>query len=295
MPAKSGRERTTSWPAQTVWAVTGVVLALIVYELLDIRGDEERTALLLRSSRAGDLAEVREALGEGADPGAATPAGWTALHLAAKGGHAEVAEVLIQAGASVAVAHPEGWTPLHRAAEVGAIGSARSLLAAGAPVDARGNGRTALGVALALGQIEFAGYLIDQGATLGVVDARSGLTPSLYAAGRGDPLLLSKVLGKGGSVADRFPSGKGLLHLAVASGDREVLRLLLSRGANPNQPDAAGETPLHVAARRGDVELAGALVAAGADRGARNRAGEQPVDLAPGPAALVGLLAPSVE
>ena len=62
MSGKAGRDRTTSWTAQIVWAVSGAALALIVYELLDIRGDEERVARLLAASREGDAAQVRAVL-----------------------------------------------------------------------------------------------------------------------------------------------------------------------------------------------------------------------------------------
>ena len=53
MPASSGSETRTNWGAQLAWAVSGVVLAVLVYELLDIRGDEEHTGRLLQAARAG--------------------------------------------------------------------------------------------------------------------------------------------------------------------------------------------------------------------------------------------------
>jgi len=295
MSASSGAQARSSGAAQLAWAVSGVVLAVIVYELLDLQGDEERAGRLLQSSRAGDLSAAREALKAGAAADAATSAGWTALHLAAMGGHSDVVALLLEAGAPATATHKDGWTPLHRAAEVGHVGIARMLLARGTPIDARGNGRTALGVALATGEMPLAAYLIDQGAGLGVVDQRSGLTPVLYAAGRGDLLLLSRLFDRGASPNDRFRGGETALHLAVSSPNDEVVRLLLARGADPDAANASGNTPLHLAASQGDHEIVAALIEAGADRGRRNEAGERPIDLASEHASVVERLAPSTE
>lgn len=294
MPASPGSEARTNWGAQLAWAVSGVVLAVLVYELLDIRGDEERAARLLQSARAGDLAAAREALEAGAAPDA-TSAGWSALHLAARGGHSDLVALLLEAGAPARQTHQAGWTPLHRAAEGGHLGIARMLLAGGAPIDARGNGRTALGVALATGEIALAKYLIGQGAGLGVVDQRSGNTPVLYAARQGDLRLLSTLLDRGASANDRFLGGASALHIAVSRRDDAVVQLLLARGADPDVANGSGNTPLHLAAAWGDPEIVSALIAEGADRGRRNGAGELPIDLAGGHASLAARLAPPAE
>ena len=52
------------WGAQIVWAVSGVLLAIVVFELLDLRGEEERAHELIGAIRSGDVAvfdaETRE-------------------------------------------------------------------------------------------------------------------------------------------------------------------------------------------------------------------------------------------
>jgi len=295
MSAPPRSERRRSWTTQTAWAVSGVVLAVVVYELLDLRGDQERITQLVGASRRGDLAEVRAALKAGAPPDAATSAGWTALHLAAQGGHSDVVSLLLTAGAPPGATHADGWTPLHRAAEGGHIGIARMLLSRGAAVDARGSGRTALGVALAMNEIALATYLVEQGANLGVADVRSGLTPVLYAVGSDDSNLLSMLLDRGASPDDRLRRGESALHLAVSAENGDMVRLLLAASAEPNPQNSSGDTPLHLAASRGNPELILALIEAGGDLRLRNEAGQRPLDLAGERAALAELLLPPKE
>jgi hypothetical protein len=58
--------------------------------------------------------------------------GWTPLHFAARGGHAELAKTLIQYKANVNAAGPGGETPLHLAAGWGTLDAAGLLLQEGA-------------------------------------------------------------------------------------------------------------------------------------------------------------------
>ena len=44
---------------------------------------------------------------------------WTPLHLAARYGHKEIVEYLVEKGADVNAKDKEGWTPLHFAAQEG--------------------------------------------------------------------------------------------------------------------------------------------------------------------------------
>ena len=61
----------------------------------------------------------------------------TALHLAAREGHARAAEVLLDAGADPTMAAGDGSTPLHHAARAGATELVAVLVARGAHVDDR--------------------------------------------------------------------------------------------------------------------------------------------------------------
>ena len=115
-PSSRTRLRRREWASQAAWAVSGVVLAVIVFELLDLRSEEQRLAALVAASRRGDVVEVRSLVEGGLDPGMHTPEGWTALHYAAFYGRPEVVAALLERGAPVDARHPRGVTPLHRTA-----------------------------------------------------------------------------------------------------------------------------------------------------------------------------------
>jgi ankyrin repeat protein len=272
--------------------VSGIVLAVIVFELLDLRSDEERLTAFISAARAGNVEEVRELIEAGVEPGTRTPEGWTALHYAALHGRVEVVALLLERGEPAHARHPRGATPLHRAAEHGSVEIARLLIARGAPIDAKAGGRTALAVAVAKRHNALAGYLVDQGADLGLLEPRSQLTPMLYAVLSDDPVLLAKVLARGAPVDDRLRNGESALHIAAVVGGPETLSQLLESGADPNAPNDTGSTPLHLAARRGEEPLVAMLVAAGADPEITNQEGQRAHQLLPpdAPAAIAEAL-----
>ena len=69
---------------------------------------------LLRAVQEGNSMEVRALLEKGADANATSKEdGWTALMLAAKGGHVEIVQELLSKGADVnATRDKNGWTGL---------------------------------------------------------------------------------------------------------------------------------------------------------------------------------------
>ena len=287
--SRARASRSGTWATQAAWAVSGIVLAVILFELLDLRSEEERLGELMRGVRRGQLEVVEQALESGLDPGLTTPDGWTALHYASFYGRTELVEVLLRHGAPVDARHPLGWTPLHRAAEHGSVEVARLLIGRGAQIDARANGRSPLGVAISKRHNRLAGYLVEQGADLGELEPRSGLTPVLYAVMSGDSGLLRKLLAHGGDPNGPLRNGDSPLHLAARAGGDEIVRILLERGAVPNSTNAQGATPLHFAAESGSKPSVVLLVGAGGDPAIADGAGERPLDrIAPEQRALLG-------
>jgi len=102
---------------------------------------------LVRLAQRGEAEEVRRLLAEGADPNQLDDLGLTALHGAAKKGHACIAVLLLERRADVN-ACAFGWrgeTPLHYACKYGHAAVARQLLERGAdPLAASREGKTPL-------------------------------------------------------------------------------------------------------------------------------------------------------
>lgn len=131
---------------------------------------------------------------------AAAADGRTALHLAAAGGHAGVASLLLQKGAWAEAEDSGEDTPLHAAAKRAHADVAEALLRHGVQVDRRNKaGLTAAGEALLRGHVDVAQQLAQWGAAL-----------------------------------EERPRGFSLLHLAAGLGRGEAVAWLLTCGADAN-------------------------------------------------------------
>src|SRR6476660_3853807 len=116
--------------------------------------------------RAGDLAEVRQALAAGADVNVRDTLGGTPLLDAAWSGNLEITNLLLANGADVNARHTEaGSTALEYAVLTSRPEIVRALLAARARVDIRyKDGETVLHTAAAKGNREILASLIGAGA-----------------------------------------------------------------------------------------------------------------------------------
>lgn len=157
------------------------------------RGQAEAVAAgaeldLCASAALADLDRVRTILEQSAaDVNALTGDGFTALHLAAFFGSAEVVEALLGAGAApdVVAGNPSRVTPLHSAIAHQSVASASMLLEAGSPVDAhQAGGFTALHAAARHGHAELVRVLLDHGAEITLTD-EAGMTAADHARAGG--------------------------------------------------------------------------------------------------------------
>jgi ankyrin repeat protein len=164
-----------------------------------------------------------------------------------------------------------GWAPLHAAAQVGAEKPLRLLLAAGANREARFQGKTPLGIALAARKSALAKVLIEAKARVDDVD-REGPTALHLAAQTGLVDVVAYLLDRGMNINERSHNRWGVTALqdAASQGQVEAVRLLLDRGADPNIVGTLGGTALDDA--RGNAAITALLK----QHGARQAAGPQP-------------------
>src|ERR1044071_4383257 len=211
--------------------IIGIILTgwLACLQLLPAAPPSSSNALF-EAIRAGDRAEVKTLLKNGADIHARDEAGNTPLMAAAQNADVAVLELLLKAGADVNATNQAGATALLRAAT--SEDKVRLLVAKGADVKARSNtGNNALILAARqAGNSRTVKFLLDQGV---------------------DP-----------NVMNLF--GATALMSAAAADDMESVRQLLDRGANVNlRPDPGTKdffwggfrTPLMWAAFQGDEAL----------------------------------------
>ena len=116
------------------------------------------------SAAAGNLAVVKLFVDAGKDVN-----GWK-LHLAARSGHLEVVQYLVEQGADVGT--------LHGAAHFGHLSIVKFLVAQGANVNAVNNG-TALHNAASSGNLAVVRYLVEQGADVNATNDWGGTARSL--------------------------------------------------------------------------------------------------------------------
>jgi ankyrin repeat protein len=135
-------------------------------------GEGSRHLNLYEAAESGDIEAVKQHLADGTDIELkCTGCGSTALGHAAKHGHNEIAELLIENGADVSAKSLKGLTPLHYAAVNGHKEIAELLIAKGADVYAKSEGgETPLVYAVAEGQEEVVDLVIAAGTDVNTKD-----------------------------------------------------------------------------------------------------------------------------
>ena len=188
------------------------------------------------------------------------------IHAAAQAGDlARVRELAGADRAQLTAADENGATPLHLAAAGGHLELARWLLESGAPPDATDSGgNTPLQGATLAGHLEVARLLLDKGAALELEDDYDN-TALMYAAFADQPALVELLLGRGASMARVNSMGQAALHFA-ARGKLATVRPLVEAGADVNQKDIYGRRPLYYAHNSPTAEAVAYLE----ERGARD-------------------------
>ena len=206
------------------------------------RGDTDRITALLAEDP--DAVHTR-------DGGGNTP-----LHLAAHGGHAEAAALLLNHGADVDAKDKRyGMTPLDlaflRESQKGGTALVRLLHARSAAWDANQPmpfGRNRLFFAIVHGNTDMAAFLLEQGANPDTPD-EAGKTPLCHAADRGRVEIAGLLMERGADVNHADREGNPPLRWAVEKGRTQLARALMDEGASPDFEDrATGMTLLHLAA-----------------------------------------------
>jgi ankyrin repeat protein len=204
----------------------------------------------------------------------------TLLMVAARRGHGDLVELLLNAGAEINAKGHFGSTALMIAAEHGRKDMVELLLNAGADVHAKTEyGSTALTKAVEHDQEEIVELLLDRGADIHG-KSKTGSTLLMLAIYRDVKFMVELLLKKGADVHEKDKDGSTALIVAAHLDRRDITGLLLDRGADVNARDKYGSTALIVAARLGHKKLAELLLDRGADIHAKDEPGKTALILA---------------
>lgn len=161
--------------------------------------------------------------------------GWTALTLAAREGHTEIVNALINTGFDFCY-----WE-----------------------IDTRSKDKTALEWAAVNGHTEIVKTLIGAGADIN--DNRHGYqwkNALMYAAENGHTEIVNILIDAGANVEVHRDGWTALIY-ATIGGHTEIVKALIDAGANINAKTNGGQTPLSFAIQNGHAEVINALLDAG--------------------------------
>ena len=211
---------------------------------------------------SGDDGSLREALHDGAlvdDPDPLE--GNTALFEAARKGHKQLVELLLEAGADSEKRNSLEQTPMQEAVRQGRAEAVRVLIAYGAhtqhPPEGADTGRDWHGLVdvARRGYVDTADALCSD-PTLNLDWANNlGETPLLTAARLGHGEVVAVLASHGANVNQRADNGSTPLMVAAEEGQTSVVRYLLHAKARVNDVDEKGSTALLYASRVGRHEI----------------------------------------
>ena len=202
-------------------------------------GKKKRIAEFLKAAEDGDAEAVERLLTKGVGADEQNEGGWSAVALAANGGHSAVLHALQRAGADLEVPLGDGRTALILATSFGKADCVKLLLGWGANPDAaKKDGFTALHTAAKFNKLESARLLVEAGANCALRDKLYGRTALEHAEEHGHEGIAALLAGPA-PVLPSEPEPEPELNLKQEPAPDDALGALLSMGYSEPQASQA--------------------------------------------------------
>ncbi|POM78140.1 TKL protein kinase [Phytophthora palmivora] len=216
----------------------------------------------------GDIDRVKNLIG------VANEDGNTPLIVAARRGHLDVVEYLVDLGVDIDKQDSNGNTPLLLAARWGKLDVVQYLVEEGADIEIQNkSGRTPLIWAALNDHLDVVKYLVEQGAFKEKAEEFDN-TPLMHAAGHGHLDVVRYLVEQGVDKDKRDCNNHTALMWAVVNCRPDVVKYLVEQGADKEVQNKLGHTPLIWAATSGNLDEVRCLVEHGVEKDKRDYNGK---------------------
>jgi ankyrin repeat protein len=198
-------------------------------------------------------------------------------HVAARGGHLEVVNLLVELKVDISVQDNKGRQPIHEAAWGGHLGVVDRLVELKVDTSAQDNGGwQPIHEAAWGGHLEVVDRLIELKVDVSARDNR-GRQPIHVAAWGGHLGVVDRLIELKVDISARDNRGRQPIHMAAEGGHLGMINRLVELKVDVSAQDNEGWQPIHAAARDGHLEIVDRLIELKADISARMKDGWRPI------------------
>ena len=182
------------------------------------------------------------------------------LHIAAKEGLDEIAEILIQNGAKLNAKDDLNLTPLHYAVIGNHLSTVKILVKNGCDLDSSNNlFQSPLFEAVSRGFLVIAEFLVENGANVEKLD-KNGSTLFLEAVKHNHLEIMKMLMANGAKIDVTDNELQTPLHKAVKNSNEEIVKFLIDKGCDANFKDSKGILPIQEAIQYRNYKIVEILI-----------------------------------